>query len=129
MKSPERDWYRFAEMDFQSAKTLHDHSSPKPLEIICYLSQQSVEKLLKGFLVAQGTNPPRTHNLPHLCDMCIDIDKRFLEIIDVCEFLTLFGVQPRYPNEIEITYQDTIKSLSSVKQVFDFYKKTKIALK
>ena len=54
MKNSEiaHEWYKFAMMDWRSANDLNIHSYPKPLEIICYLSQQSAEKLLKGFLLA-----------------------------------------------------------------------------
>jgi len=122
MKNPEAlDWYRFAQMDMQSAKTLDEYSRPKPLEIICYLSEQCVEKLLKGFLVANSQNPPRTHDLPMLCDICIETDNRFCELSDICEFLTLYGVQSRYPNELEIIEEDANKALRYIKEVFDFF--------
>ena len=124
MKNPESlDWYRFARMDLQSANTLDEHSNPKPLKIICYLSEQCVEKMLKGFLVANVQNPPRTHDLPMLCDMCIEIDGRFGELSDICEFLTLYGVQPRYPNELEIVEEDSKRALRYIQSVIDFYAK------
>ena len=124
MKNPESlDWYRFARMDFQSAKTLDEHSYPKPLEIVCYLSEQCVEKMLKGFLVSNSINPPRTHDLPLLCDMCIEIDDRFRDLSDICEFLTLYGVQPRYPNELNIIDEDANRALRYVRIILDFYER------
>ena len=128
MKNPEAlDWYRFARMDMQSAKTLDEHSHPKPLEIICYLSEQCVEKMLKGFLVANSKTPPRTHDLPMLCDICVEIDERFSELSDICEFLTLYGVQPRYPNELEIIDGDASKALRHIQSVIDFFEKHRLA--
>ena len=122
MKNPEAlDWYRFAQMDMQSAKILNEYSRPKPLEIICYLSEQCVEKLLKGFLVASSQNPPRTHDLPMLCDICIETDNRFCKLSDICEFLTLYGVQSRYPNELDIIEEDANKALRYIQEVFDFF--------
>jgi len=122
MKNPEAlDWYRFAQMDMQSAKILNEYSRPKPLEIICYLSEQCVEKLLKGFLVASSQNPPRTHDLPMLCDICIETDNRFCELNDICEFLTLYGVQSRYPSGLEIIEEDANKALRYIQEVFDFF--------
>jgi len=124
MKNPEAlDWYRFAKMDLQSAKTLDKYSRPKPLEIICYLSEQCVEKMLKGFLVANSQNPPRTHDLPMLCDLCIEKDERFCELSDICEFLTLYGIQPRYPNELEIVDEDANKALRYIQTVIDFFER------
>ncbi|MCL2083393.1 MAG: HEPN domain-containing protein [Oscillospiraceae bacterium] len=115
------DWYRFARMDFQSAHTLDEHSRPKPLEIICYLSEQCAEKMLKGFLVANAQNPPRTHDLPMLCDMCVELDIQFKALYDMCEFLTLYGVQPRYPNELEILGDDADRALRYIKGIVDFF--------
>ena len=124
MKNPEAlDWYRFAKMDFRSAITLDEYSRPKPLEIICYLSEQCVEKMLKGFLVAHSQTPPKTHDLPLLCDMCIEYDKRFSKLSDISEFLTLYGVQPRYPNEIEILNEDANRALRYIHDVMDFFDK------
>jgi HEPN domain-containing protein len=117
------DWYRFAQMDLQSAKTLDAHSRPKPLGIICYLSEQCVEKMLKGFLVANGQIPPRTHDLPMLCDICVEIDGRFGELNDICEFLTLYGVQPRYPNELEILDEDANRALRYTQTVTAFFER------
>ena len=116
------EWYVFANRDIQSARTLEKHSHPKPLEIICYLCEQSVEEMLKGFLVSNNKIPPKTHDLPLLCDMCISFDESFKQLYDTCEFLTLYGVQPRYPNELDITLGDAVKALNSADLVFDFYK-------
>jgi HEPN domain-containing protein len=117
------DWYRYAMGDFRAAKTLDEHSHPRPLEIICYLSEQCVEKMLKGFLVANSVNPPKTHDLPMLCDMCIEMDERFGELSDICDFLTLYGVQPRYPNELDIIDEDANRALRYIQVVLDFYEK------
>ena len=44
------EWLQIAYDDYDSAKYLFDRPSRKPLEIICYHCQQSVEKSLKAFL-------------------------------------------------------------------------------
>lgn len=43
------EWFKIAEIDFETAKFLLN-MKPMPLEIICYHSQQCVEKYLKGFI-------------------------------------------------------------------------------
>jgi len=124
-----QDWYRFSIMDFNSANTLNQYMHPKPLEIICYHCQQAAEKMLKGFLVANIIEPPKIHDLPLLCDMCIKIDNNFQALYDICEFLTQYGVQPRYPNEIEIFETDVEKALQSVQTMVEFFGNQGIALK
>jgi HEPN domain-containing protein len=128
MPNPEAlEWYRFARMDITAANTLNEHARPKPLEIICYHAQQCVEKMLKGFLVTNSVDPPKKHDLSLLCDMCIEADNRFGELSDLCDFLTVFGVQPRYPNEIEVLNEDARKALRDVQTVMDFFRKYNIA--
>jgi len=53
-----QEWQRLGEMDLSSAEHLLT-MKPVPVEIICYLSQQSAEKYLKGYLVLHGINPPK----------------------------------------------------------------------
>jgi len=116
------EWYRFAQMDFDAALTLNEYSHPRPLEIICDHSQQSAEKMLKGFLVSNGVVPPKKHDLPLLCDMCVEIESQFKELSDICEFLTVFGVQPRYPNELIVLDEDADKALNNTQTMLKFFK-------
>lgn len=129
MKNPEAlDWYKFAQMDMMSASTLNEHAHPKPLEIICYHSEQCAEKMLKGFLIANSVSAPRTHDLPLLCDMCVELDERFSELSDICEFLTSYGIQPRYPNEIEVLDEDVNRALKSIQAIVDFFNRCVIKI-
>jgi len=97
------EWFHFADRDLASAEYLHG-MRPQPLEIICFLCQQSAEKSLKGYLIYKGiAEPPKTHNLIILNSMCSDYDERFCGIDKACSVLTGYGVQPRYPQEIAIT--------------------------
>lgn len=57
-----RQWLELAEGDLLSARhlsTLYPHK----LEVICYLCEQSVEKMLKGFLAPRLEEIPRVHVL------------------------------------------------------------------
>jgi len=48
------------------------------------------------------------------------IEPRFSELSDICDFLTAFGVQPRYPDETTILDEDADKALGSIKSVMEF---------
>jgi len=114
------EWFRFADTDLLSAEHLQS-LYPQPLEIICYHCQQSVEKSLKGYLINKGAmEPPKTHNLNTLIDMCLEYDEHFDKIKRICDTLNRYGVQPRYPNEIEILEQDMLKALEYARQIWDF---------
>jgi len=52
--------------------------------------------------------------------MCIDINKGFEDLEDVCDKLNPYGVQPRYPNEIEVFETDVEKALQSVQAMIEF---------
>lgn len=115
-----KDWYGFAMADLATAKFICN-MHPKPLGIICYHCQQSAEKMLKGFLVLNGVNPPKIHDLPLICDMCTEINDNFKELYDICKFLNPFGSQPRYPNEIEILEADAERALRNVQTMYKFF--------
>ena len=113
------EWFTFADMDLAAAEHLIS-MYPQPLEIICYYCQQSAEKYLKGFLFYKGEKPPKTHEVDKLCDMCSAFDSRFDEIYDECAALTQYGVQPRYPYEINIDEYHMNQALTFSKAIRDF---------
>jgi len=116
-----QDWYKFAMMDINAAIHLNNTMTPKPLEIICYHCQQSAEKMLKGFLVSNSIDPPKIHDLPLLRIMCVEINNDFEELYDICKDLTPYGVQPRYPNEIEVSETDVETAIQNVQTMIEFF--------
>lgn len=67
---------------------------------VCFHCQQAVEKFLKAFLIANGVDIKKTHNIEFLLSECSDIDKDFVDI-DPKE-LSDFGVEARYPGDMYI---------------------------
>lgn len=114
-----KEWLGFANQDFSSAKYLMG-MRPTPLEIICYHCEQSSEKALKGYLIQNDIEPPRTHDLRLLCKMCSAIDNSFDEISQFCINLTPYGVQSRYPFEIDILESDMQKAVIEANHVMRF---------
>ena len=114
------EWFQYADNDLASAEYLCG-MRPQPLEIICYHCQQSAEKYLKGYLIYNGiVEPPKTHNLDDLCELCSNSDERFQAISTHCNNLTAYGVQPRYPNEMEILETDMQNALEHARSIRDF---------
>lgn len=113
-----RRWLELAEGDWKSANhllTLYPHQ----LEVICYLCEQSAEKLLKGFLVPYTEDIPRTHDLMKLCRLCEEQDADFGELYDQCARLMPYGVQVRYPNNTELYEEDMLMALKDVTKIMD----------
>jgi HEPN domain-containing protein len=113
------EWIDYATKDINSAKFLLG-MRPAPLEIICYHCEQATEKILKCYLIHQDEDPPRTHDLKLLCKRCADLDKTFDAISQSCINLTPYGVQPRYPFEIEILEADMQKAITDAECVMEF---------
>ena len=83
--------------------------------LVCYLSQQSIEKQIKHALATRvaayadtGRTPPFTHRLPELlCELedsgLVSLDN---DVITAAERLTSFEAVARYPYDEEITAFD-----------------------
>jgi HEPN domain-containing protein/GNAT superfamily N-acetyltransferase len=114
------EWFKLADSDLGSAEHLLG-LYPQPKEIICYHCEQSAEKYLKGYLVYKGiVSPPKIHDLNGLCEMCSEFDDSFIEIKRACSVLTGYGVQPRYPHEMEISGPDVLNALEYARQIRGF---------
>jgi len=115
-----QEWFNYSQNDFISAYHLYYDLYPKQSEIACYLSQQCAEKALKGYLFFQNVEPPRIHNLVELCQMCMNYDGTFSEILDVCSDLTPYGVAVRYPNELAVDDVLAKYAIDKARDIFNF---------
>lgn len=93
---------------------------PRPVEIICYHFEQSAEKYLKGYLIFNGSQVKRTHDLVLLNHECKKIDNDFVTIEDYCIELVPYGVQVRYPYQLEVNEEDMEIALDSAEQIAKF---------
>ena len=64
----------------------------------CFHCQQAVEKYLKAFLISNGNEIKKTHNIEFLLSECEDIDSDFAKIDP--KNLSDFGVDIRYPGDM-----------------------------
>ncbi|MDR1110972.1 MAG: HEPN domain-containing protein [Deltaproteobacteria bacterium] len=113
-------WFDKAEADLLVAtQVLHDFNI-KTIDISCFLSQQAVEKSLKGYLVCQGINPPRTHDLIRLREMCAEFDASFNNLLNSDIDLSTYAVDTRYPGEEVATESEAASALAEAKNVYIF---------
>jgi HEPN domain-containing protein len=86
---------------------------------VCFHCQQAVEKFLKAFLIANGIDIKKTHNIEFLLSECSDIDKDFTNI-DPKE-LSDFGVDVRYPGDMYIPDEkETLEYKNLAFEIKDF---------
>ena len=113
------EWVLMAEMDLKSAEYLQN-MRPIPIEIICFHCQQAAEKMLKGVLSSRDIEPPKTHDLLQLCKQCCQIDGAFEQFSNSCICLTPYGVQVRYPSNLELDETDMKSAIDEARRLFDF---------
>ena len=118
-KSIAAEWFQYASNDFRTAQYLRG-MRPVPIEIICYHCQQCAEKYLKGFIAYKGGEIQKTHDLSVLNKSCQSYDASFGKIIDACIELTDYGVQSRYPFNMDIIEGDMLIALKSAEEIKDF---------
>ncbi len=64
----------------------------------CFLSQQSVEKALKAYLIAETNQYPRTHKLVDLLQKCLAIESGFSQFLAACVSVDQYYIPTRYPD-------------------------------
>ena len=92
-----RDWITKANEDLLVINRL-TAGSVIATSAICFHCQQLVEKILKAYLIANGKEIRKTHNIEFLLSECADFDNEFNEIDP--KNLSDFGVEVRYPGDM-----------------------------
>jgi HEPN domain-containing protein len=106
----------FADRDMASARFL-THMQPMPLEIIGFHCQQALEKYLKAFLVSNGIEPEKSHDLIQLQKSCIGFDAGFSSLSRICSALSSFAAKARYPgHENHVDLSKMIQLLASTEE-------------
>lgn len=94
-----KEWLHKAKNDLLSAKAVLD-SEYGITDVPCFHAQQMVEKSLKGLLTWHGISFGRTHDLMVLLADVVKIVPGFDDMRPVCEELSEFAVDVRYPGGI-----------------------------
>ena len=94
-----KEWIAKAEQDYLASKTLLRKRTLSVYDVICFHSQQCIEKYLKAFLTFKSVRFPRTHDLAVLQNLAVRTDGTFELIKDLIKPLDGYAVQYRYPGE------------------------------
>ena len=94
------EWVAKAESDFATARILLEHGEENIVDMVCFHSQQCIEKYLKAFLNEHAINFPRDHSLPPLVKLCRTIDDQFEELWDDTASMEGYAVAIRYPGAV-----------------------------
>lgn len=113
-----RDWLDYAKMDLNGAKLLNSADFPRPIQLVCYHCQQSAEKAVKALLIQHGCSIPRTHDIVFLLENIrnnVVIDDKLYKH---ASYLTKYGVETRYPNELDLTEKDADAALEYATEIY-----------
>ncbi len=67
---------------------------------VCFLCQSAAEKYLKGYLIAQGWELEKTHDLVALLTRCADYEERFASLREGGAVLNEYIIAGRYPGDV-----------------------------
>lgn len=111
------DWLRIAEKDLvRVERSLRDGDA----EAAGFFLQQAAEKFLKAFLLRQGWELRRIHDLEALLDDAVPHDPSLEQFRAVCEKVTDFYMAQRYPLPTGSgpTEEDVRRSLEALRGLF-----------
>jgi len=112
-------WVGKAAQDRSAAQRLFTPDCAE-LAVVAFHCQQSVEKLLKGFLVSRVIEFEKVHDLRLLLDQCAQADPSFEALRDDAETLTIFAVTYRYPGPAEPARFTVEAAVQSMERAWTF---------
>ena len=90
------EWIERAENDWRTISAVLALQDP-PYEVAAFHAQQMAEKYLKAFLLGQGWQLRKTHDLVDLLSDCLKYDTQLQSLTSPCQELTPFVLSGRYP--------------------------------
>ena len=96
----------------------------KAFSYVCFFAQQSVEKLLKAFLLEYKEGYEFTHSISKLLKECITIDSEFETLFTLkIHYLTRYYTSSRYDVDFVINEEESRDALSLAEKVKEFVMK------
>ena len=117
-----KDWLKFARENllFAKAGLTEDFS---PFHTICFLCQGSAEKYLKAFLIWNGWELIKIHDLSKLVNICLDYDDSFETLFEAAELLNEYITEGRYPGDLafeNIDKENAREAIGAAEQIEKF---------
>ena len=110
--------YDKGSLDIKASETLaNERDGEFYSSIICFHSQQAIEKYLKAFLMYNEASIPKTHDLLRLAAFCSDFNTVFAEF--ELEGFASYGVDIRY-DDPQPTFDEAKNSIVVAKKVMDY---------
>lgn len=114
-----KEWLRFARENLLYARAGMKEDFA-PYHTICFLCQGSAEKYLKAYLIWNGWELKKTHNMKNLLAFCIEYDTSFEELKEECTLLNKYITKTRYPGDLSferIGKNDAIEAIDAASKI------------
>ena len=110
-----KGWLFKALSDLKSAKKLFKDDN-ETLDTAAYHTQQCVEKALKAFIIFNNKQPPKTHDLERLLELCTTIDLSLITLMDNVITLIPYATYARYPDDYFEVYRSDVETAIAIAQ-------------
>lgn len=97
--STTKQWIHYALGDLGVAEREFSYEFPA-YHTVCFLCQSAAEKFLKGFLIYQGWELKKTHDIVALLGFCSEHDSDLAKMVDEGTILNEYIIAGRYPEDI-----------------------------
>lgn len=117
-----KEWIEKAEEDFGFASLGLKEMGYFPQ--VCFHFQQSAEKYLKAFIIANRLEFRPIHNLLELLEICKQKEPEIKAIEEPCRYLNPFYVDTRYPVHWPSSYTEevAVKARDSAERIKEWVK-------
>jgi len=114
------EWIQYAQEDYDGAVNNAKALNPYSPRHVCYLCQQSAEKILKAYMIAQDGSRIKEHDLEKLLRRCERYSPDFNGLTVACATLDTHITKTRYPSGIKLTESDMRHALNYACQILEF---------
>ena len=98
------EWLEKAGRDLKSAKVLKQNDCGN--DVVAFHCQQTIEKVLKGYLLKQIGLVAEGHSLIYLCKESSKYKIEFKKRLKDCAFVNQYYIETRYPADIPLEISD-----------------------
>ncbi|MBI4790298.1 MAG: HEPN domain-containing protein [Chloroflexi bacterium] len=116
---PLDEWLERAEEDYHQAQVALRQRKHPAYHSACFHAQQCAEKYIKAFLVRNGIQFRKVHDLTELQRLCIEADSTFNMVTDLIEVVYPYAVAVRYPG-FKVTETNARDAVAAMKQIRKF---------
>jgi HEPN domain-containing protein len=117
-----KKWIRYAQEDYDLTDTITKANHPYSARHVCYLCQQSAEKVFKAYMIAKEGTRIKEHDLNILRKKCERYSPDFDVLKFSCSVLNEHITKSRYPSNSELTEVDMKEALKCAGEILEFTK-------